>query len=113
MDRPTTEITTPAGTKAVIKTYLTAREANQLKDVLYANLKMSMTDLSSGKTEVQDIPATVLLEQERKALDLLIMSLNGSAENSADRLLDLPSSDYDTLVAEVNKVARPDFQKGK
>lgn len=113
MDRPTTEITTPGGTKAVIKTYLTARESNQLKQVLYANLKMSMTDLSTGKTAVQDIPATVLLDQERKAIELLIVSLDGSVENIADRLLDLPASEYDTLVAEVNKVAQPGFQKEK
>lgn len=113
MERPTTEITTPSGTKAVIKTYLTARESNQLKQVLFANLKMSMTDLSSGKTEVQEIPATVLLDQERKTLELLIVSFNGSAENIIDRIFDLPTSEYDALVAEVNKVARPDFQKEK
>ncbi len=113
MERPTTEIVTSGGTKAVIKTYLTARESNQLKEVLYANLKVSMTDLATGKTAVQDIPASVLLEQERKALELLIVSLNDSKENLADRILDLPSSEYDAIIAEVNKIARPDFRKEK
>lgn len=113
MDRPTTQIATPGGNKAVIKTYLTARESNQLKEVLYANLNMSMTDLSSGKTEVQSIPASVLLDQERKALELLIVSLNDSPEGVMDRLLDLPSDEYDAIVAEVNKIANPGFQKEK
>lgn len=111
--RPTKTITTPGGTIAVIKTYLTAREANQLKQVLYADIKMSMTDIGSGKTEVKDLPATVLLDQERKALEMLIVSLNTSAENIAERLLDLPAGEYDAIVAEVNQVTRPDFPKAE
>jgi hypothetical protein len=111
--RPTKDVITPSGTKATIKTYLTARESNQLKQVLYADIKMTMTDIGSGKTEVKDVPATVLLDQERKALEMVIVSLNSSAENIAERLLDLPSTEYDALVAEVNLITRPDFTKGK
>jgi hypothetical protein len=113
MERTTKTIKTQGGTQAVIKDYLTAREANQLKQVLYADIKMSMTDIGSGKTGVSDVPATVLLDQERKALEMLIVSLDGSAENIAERLLDLPSTEYDAILVEVNNVTRPNFQKEK
>ena len=111
--RPTTTVTTPGGNKATIKTYLTARESNQLREVLYAGIKMSMSDLGSGTAQIKDIPATVLLEQERKALEVLVVSLNDSAENIADRLLDLPMEEYEALVAEVNKITKGNFQKEK
>jgi hypothetical protein len=113
MERETKEFTTPAGTKVVVKTYLTARESNQLRQALYAEIKMSMSDMETGKTEVKDIPATALLEQERKALEILIVNIDDSADNIADRLLDLRSEEYDAIVAEVNKITKPNFQGAK
>ena len=113
MERETTKFKTPGGHEVILKTYLTAREANQLKQVLYASINMSMTDLASGKTEIKDIPATSLLEQEREALKTVIVSLDGSQDNVAERLLDLPSDEYDAVVAEVNKVTKSNFQTAK
>ncbi len=112
MERETTSFSA-GGHTIVAKTYLTAREANQLRQTLYAQIKMSMSDVEAGKTEVKDIPAGVLLEQELKALELVIVSIDGGADNIAERLLDLRSDEYSEIVAEVNKITRTDFQKAK
>lgn len=113
MERETTSFKTPGGHEVVLKTYLTAREANQLKQVLYKSINMSMTDIASGKTEIKDIPATALLEQEREALKTVIVSLDGNQENVVERLLDLRSDEYDAVIAEVNKVTKSNFQTAK
>ena len=43
-ERETKEITTPGGHKVVIKTYLTAREANALKQVIWSQLNLNIED---------------------------------------------------------------------
>ena len=113
MERETTTFKTPGGHEVVLKTYLTAREANQLKAVLYKSINMSMSDLANGTTEIKDIPATALLEQEREALKTVIVSLDGNQENVAERLLDLRSDEYDAVIAEVNKVTKSNLQTAK
>lgn len=106
-DRETREFTTPGGHTAVLKTYLTGREANELKSVLYGALKMSMGDAQSGNAHMGAISGDFLLEQERKAVSLVLASFDGSAENPLERLLDLPQTEYDAVKAEVDKITNP------
>ena len=106
-DRETKEFITPAGHKVALRTYLTGRESNELKSVMFSALKMNMEDAQSGKVNVSDVPGTFLAEQERKALDLLIVSIDGDTATPVDKLLDLPSGEYDAVVAEVNKIQNP------
>lgn len=111
MERETKSVQTPHGHEVVIKTYLTGREAEQVQQVLYADIKMSMGDLESGKTEIKEIPAAAIMAQQRKALELLLVSLDGSSENVMDRFLDLPSEDCDTVKSEVSTITN--FRKEK
>jgi len=107
VDRETKEITTPGGHKVVLKTYLTGRETNELKSVMYSALKMNMDDAQSGKVAVNDVPGTFIVEQERKALEILLVSLDGDATGPIDRLLDLPSAEYEAVIKEVNQIQNP------
>jgi ABC-type uncharacterized transport system YnjBCD permease subunit len=43
-ERETKEFTTPGGHKVVLRTYLTGREAGELKSVMFSALKMNMED---------------------------------------------------------------------
>ena len=110
MERETKEINTPGGHKAIIKTYLTARESNEIKEVFNKAISMH---LENGQIVSDAIPATVLGEQEKKILALLLVSLDGDANNIYDRLLDFRQEDYDFLVQEVNKVQKGNFQTAK
>jgi hypothetical protein len=107
MERETTTIMTPGGHAVVLKAYLTGREANELKAVMFSALKMNMEDAQSGKVNIGDVPGTFLVEQEQKAMSLLLVSLDGSTDNTLERLLDLPSTEYDAVKAEVDKITNP------
>jgi hypothetical protein len=107
-ERETKEFITPAGHKVVLRTYLTGRESNELKSVMFSALKMNMEDAQSGKVNVSDVPGTFLVEQERKAFDILIVSIDGDTISPVDKLLDLPASEYDAVVKEVNQIQNPE-----
>jgi hypothetical protein len=105
--RETTSFTTPGGRTVVLQSYLTGREANELKAVMFSAVKMDMEDAQSGKVKVSDVPGTFLVDQERKALELLLVSIDGDAAAPVDKLLDLPSAEYDAVVKEINKIQNP------
>jgi hypothetical protein len=69
---------------------------------------MNMEDAQSGKVNVSDVPGTFLVEQERKALDILIVSIDSETASPVDKLLDLPASEYDAVVKEVNTIQNPE-----
>jgi hypothetical protein len=105
--RETKEFITPAGRHILLRTYLTGREANEIKSAMFSALKMNMDDAQSGKVNVGDVSGTFLIEQERKALDFLLVSIDGDIMGPVEKLLELPSTEYDAVVAEVNKIQNP------
>jgi hypothetical protein len=107
-ERETKEITTPGGRKVVLRAYLTGREANELKAIMFSALKMNIEDAQSGKVNVSDVPGTFLVEQEKKALGFLLVSVDGDATDPLGTLLDkLPSTEYDAVVKEINQIQNP------
>jgi hypothetical protein len=107
MERETKEITTPGGHKIVLRTYLTGREAGELKSVMFSALKMNMEDAQSGKVNVSDVPGSFIVEQERKALEFLLVSIDGDSTSPIDKLLDMPSTEYEFVIKEMNQVQNP------
>jgi hypothetical protein len=112
-ERETKTITTPDGKAVVVNTYLTGRESNQLKEILYAGLKMGMSDISAGITEIKDIPASLLLDQEKKALEMLVVSIDGATDGVVEKLLDMKDTEYQFIVSEINNVTKGNFPKEK
>lgn len=105
--RETKEITTPAGNKVLLRTYLTGKESNELKALMYADLKINTADAASGKVSLSEIPASFMIAQERKALAFLVVSLNGDTDAPASKIEDLSESEYNVILAEVNKIRSP------
>ncbi len=110
--RETKNITTPSGLLVVIKSYLTGGEANKLKELLFADIKVSMDDLASGAAKIDSVPASVISAQEREALKLAIVSIAGASDKVIERLENLAETDYNFVVEEVNKIRAP-FKKEK
>lgn len=108
--RETREFVTPGGHKVVLNAYLTGREARELKEVMYAAMKVDMSDvhaMQAGNVNMGQVSATFLVEQEKRALGYLVVSVDGVTENALETLLDLPSTEYDTIVAQVNAIQNP------
>src|SRR3977135_3458364 len=106
-ERETKTIQTPGGHTIVLRTYLTGREANELKAVMYGAFKMNMDDAQSGKVGMEKVSGEFMIEQEKKAIGLLLVSLDGNTENALDCLLDLPQAEYDAVKQEVEKITNP------
>jgi hypothetical protein len=106
-ERQTTSFKTPAGNVVVLRSYLTGRESADLKSILLSSLKMSMSDLENKKVDMGGLSGAVLAQQERKTLDYLVVSVDDETENPVEKLLDLPSTEYDAVLKEIEKIKNP------
>jgi hypothetical protein len=106
-ERENKAIATPNGYTVVLRTYLTGKESAALKAIMYADLKINASEASSGKVSLGELPATFLVTQENKALEYLVVSVDGVTEAPIDKLGDLPEADYNAVLAEVQKIRVP------
>lgn len=108
-ERETKSITTPGNHTVILRTYLTGKESNELKAIMYADLKIDASDTSNSK--LAQLPADFILKQEQKALEFLVVSVDGSSDGALAALGELPEADYNEVLAEVQKIRVP-FKKG-
>jgi hypothetical protein len=100
MERETKELEI-AGHKLVVKTYATAREVGNIRQVY---LKNTNIDATGDKPTLGNInPANFLDLQQAIVLNILV-SLDGSADNLLERCLDLRSDEYDAIVAALDQI---------
>jgi hypothetical protein len=111
-DRETKPFTTPAGNNVVLRTYLTGKESNELKALMYADLKIDASDAASGKVALAEIPASFIIAQEKKAVSFLVVSVNGEATNPVEILENMPEAEYTAVLAEIQKIRVP-FREAK
>jgi len=105
MERETKEFTTPGGRKLVVKTYLTAREVNNALKAIFGSQEVSTQD---GVTQTK-LPMVVGIERNIRLVEAAVVSLEGSTENLAERLQDLPSAEYTAILSEVKGLADGNF----
>lgn len=89
MPRPTRELKTSGGHVLVLYDYITGAENWQIRQIYIHGLKTGDADSSTA------------LEAEKKAFELVILSLDGTSENIADRILALPLTEYKQITDEV------------
>lgn len=110
MQRETKTFTTATGRQIVIYTYVTAREANAIKEAMYKAMKIDMT---SGQPVASDLTGEFMLLQEQKLMGALVVSVDGNDKDVPSQLLDMRNEDYQSIVAEANKVYAGNFPQAK
>lgn len=100
MTRETKELEV-AGHKIVMNSYLTGRESNAVKAMLFQGVT-----LVAEAGEKPTIPLANIIPQERKTLELLLVSVDGITENPVGVLEDLPADQYDEAVAAVKAASK-------
>jgi hypothetical protein len=108
--RETKTITTPAGKELVLKTYITARERNELRGIYLNSLKV---ETENNNPTIKEISGSVVEQAEKKIIELAVVSYDNSQDGIIDRLLDGTSEEYDFAVAEANKISSGNFPKAK
>ncbi|MDQ0672936.1 hypothetical protein QFZ36_000497 [Pseudarthrobacter siccitolerans] len=98
----TIEIETPIlHKKVVLRGYITGR----IKQEVQAVMLSSVTEVSVEQATKFD--GTAALAATNKALELIVLSVDGKSEGVLDAVLDLPEGDYDFIKAEVDKIQNP------
>lgn len=108
MERETKKLNTPQGKELVLKTYLTARERNELRGLYLADMKI---DEKGGILE--GVSGGIIEQAEQKLISLVVVSYAGSKENILNALLDEIPGEYDFVVSEAGKVNGGNFQPAK
>ena len=97
-------IKTIGGHDIVIKAYVTGRENNEIKAVLFEGVS------TTGEVgEKPKIPMTLVIAHERKALEVLVISFDGVTDGAVDKLQDLPSSEYDEALKQIKTESKLSF----
>ena len=107
VDRQTISFTTPAGNAIVLYAYLTGREVTELKSAQFSSVKMKMSDPASKKFDAPNFDGSIVVTKELEEMKKFVVSLNGDTDNPVEKLLDLPSTEYEAVFAEVEKIKNP------
>jgi uncharacterized protein YdbL (DUF1318 family) len=102
----TISCTTPVGRKlVVIKAWLTGRDEVAIQNAIQSKLDitMGMDGSGSGATAKGDM----LTAGQDKALELLIVSVDGDTSDLVNKVLDMRAEDYRYVRDQINKVTNP------
>ena len=100
MNRATKEIKVGENT-VEIYTYATGREFNQIQSVYMEDAKVNIV---GNVTKIDGFDPNSELKASTKAIELLVVSINGSKENVADQIQDLPYAEFDIVMEAVNEL---------
>jgi hypothetical protein len=92
--RETKKVKTKGGFEIEYYSYATGREYNQIQDIYLKDAKMTMI---GNDIKIDGFNPIAETEVNKKTIELLVVSLNGVAENIVDRIMDLPYHDYNEI----------------
>lgn len=82
---------------AELKSFITQRDDREIKRPMYEAVRVK-------DQEVEGISGSVAFASEDKAIETIVLTLDGSKENILQRALDLAPKDFKVLMAEINIV---------
>lgn len=104
-------IKTKNGHEAIVKADMTAGDFRQLKSEWFKDLQMEATGAKDADVKITGMKGTTIEDVENKAIELMVVSLDGSSENILKRLLDLPVADYSDILEAVREATQDFAQK--
>lgn len=110
MERETIKLQTPSGKELELKSYLTARERNELRRVFLEGVHI---DPNKQDANLKDLSGDVLEKAEHKYIEIIVAKYDGNSENVLQRLLDATPAEYDYAVAEAAKIDKGNFTRAK
>ena len=98
-EQETKIITTPnTGKEVVLKAWITGRDKRAIQSVYSDDMVIGQDNKVSG------IKASTINDAKDKTIELVVISIDGSEEDVLNKILDLPSKDYDFVISEIDKV---------
>lgn len=98
----TKRIITPNGIEAEIKEWISVKE----KEAIERPFKKYKMVIDQGKFEKVEVDVADISDESKKiAIETIVLSLEGSAENIYDRIMDMRAEDGQFILAAVDHVA--------
>lgn len=99
MDRPTKTFKTDKGHEIELYTYATGREFQAIQNALIGSMDLG---IEGQEPKVESIDFEKQTEANNEAIKTLVVSVDGEEEDVLDKVLDLPSDDYQEVLDKVN-----------
>jgi hypothetical protein len=101
MDQSNTiEFTTTAGHKVVLASFITGRQKRYINDAFLEGVEIS-SGTDKPQFSVSGEKANVATD---RAIESVVVSVDGQTENKVDLVLNLPAQDSDEILAKINEV---------
>lgn len=99
----TKEIITPGGVKCEMKEWITGRESEEIdKPIMDVRFKIGVSGQGNAEVNVGD----AIRKTTEKAIEIVVISVDGNKENILDKVLELPKTDYKFILKEVDKIVK-------
>ncbi len=104
-NRPTKELELPfTGGKVVVKEWITGREQQHIEQPTTESIKMKPDQ--TGRMTFGDLDPGKIEESTQRAISTIVVSLNGETEDLGNKILDLPVTDYNIIVAYIQETIK-------
>lgn len=110
MERDTKTLKTPNGYEVVYQSFATAREIQAIEGKLFEGMKVGM---EKGEPSINNFSPVSQQKVEHEMIRLLVVSFKKNEKEVTDRnefvdfaLDQMPSEDYDAVVAALNEVTK-------
>lgn len=101
-NRETKTLTTPINKhEVVINTWLTGREKRQISNAMLEN-----TTVDGNENAQFNLTPEMVNKSQDKSIELIVKSVDGQTDDLVNKVLDMRDSDYDYVIAEVNKISQ-------
>lgn len=106
MERPTTTIKTPENKDLILKSYLTARERNEIRTVALEATKVKLDPAGKIAGNDMEVSGSLLAKMQETLIRQVVVSYNGQTNPDAivNNLLDSIPEEYDFVVEESSKL---------
>lgn len=109
-DRETFEIVTPVkGHKVVLRSWITGRESQKIDGAMFKGVGTT----GDGKKLQPKLSESMLADQEKASIDVVVVSVDGKNNNLVDTVLDMRKGDYDYVLKEIDRVVNGDVPEKK
>jgi hypothetical protein len=93
-ERPTQDFETSGGCKLVLREYITGAENREIRSIYMRALKGDAKDGDVSKVE---------FEADNKAIELVVVSLDGASSDIVNRVLALPLPDFKQVIEQITE----------
>lgn len=101
-ERETKMLKTTGGHDIVYKSYLTGREFNEIQAILIRDVKLNAV---GKEAHIEGFNPAAVEESNKKMLEVAIVSVDGSTQNCADAVLDLPYNETQEVMDALDEIS--------